>query len=45
VQDLVDFIVAPILDHLDLPQDLMPRWGEARVNAKTERNDGFGQHD
>lgn len=45
IQDLVDFIVARILDHLDLPQDLMPRWGEARVNAKTERNDGFGQHD
>ncbi|MBQ0833689.1 flavin prenyltransferase UbiX [Marinobacter sp.] len=45
VQDLVDFIVARILDHLDLPQDLMPRWGEARVNAKVDRNDGFGQHD
>jgi 4-hydroxy-3-polyprenylbenzoate decarboxylase len=45
VLDLVDFIVARILDHLDLPQDLMPRWGEARVNAKTERDDGFGQHD
>lgn len=45
IQDLVDFIVARILDHLDLPQDLMPRWGEARVNARTERNDGFGQHD
>lgn len=28
VEDLVDFIVARILDQLDLPQDLMPRWGE-----------------
>jgi 4-hydroxy-3-polyprenylbenzoate decarboxylase len=27
IGDLVDFIVARILDHLDLPQDLMPRWG------------------
>ncbi|WP_320159704.1 MULTISPECIES: flavin prenyltransferase UbiX [unclassified Marinobacter] len=45
VEDLVDFIVARLLDHLDLPQDLMPRWGEARVNAKVDRNDGFGQQD
>jgi 4-hydroxy-3-polyprenylbenzoate decarboxylase len=45
VHDLVDFIVARILDHLDIPQDLMPRWGEGRVNAKVDRNDGFGQHD
>ncbi|MFC7295053.1 flavin prenyltransferase UbiX [Marinobacter aromaticivorans] len=45
VDDLVDFIVARILDHLDLPQDLMPRWGEARINAKRDRNDGFGQQD
>ncbi|MFT6102199.1 MAG: 4-hydroxy-3-polyprenylbenzoate decarboxylase [Candidatus Endobugula sp.] len=28
VEDLIDFIVARILDQLDLPQDLMPRWGE-----------------
>lgn len=27
VEDLVDFVVARILDHLDIPQDLMPRWG------------------
>ncbi|MCK0165588.1 flavin prenyltransferase UbiX [Marinobacter sp. S6332] len=45
VEDLVDFIVARILDHLDLPQDLMPRWGEARINSKVDRNDGFGQQD
>ena len=34
VEDLVDFIVARILDHLNLPQDLMPRWGEARAEDK-----------
>lgn len=28
LEDLVDFVVARILDHLGLPQDLMPRWGE-----------------
>ncbi|HNP26138.1 MAG TPA: flavin prenyltransferase UbiX [Nitrosomonas sp.] len=28
IQDLVDFIVARILDHLKLEQKLMPRWGE-----------------
>ncbi len=27
VQDLVDFVVARILDHLEIPQELMPRWG------------------
>ena len=34
IEDLVDFIVARILDHLNLPQDLMPRWGEARAEDK-----------
>ena len=34
VSDLVDFIVARLLDHLGLPQDLMPRWGEERAKAK-----------
>jgi 4-hydroxy-3-polyprenylbenzoate decarboxylase len=34
LEDLVDFIVARILDHLNLPQDLMPRWGEARAEDK-----------
>src|SRR5688500_19014083 len=28
VQDLVDFVVARILDHLDVAHALMPRWGE-----------------
>ena len=27
VDDLVDFVVARILNQLDLPQDLLPRWG------------------
>jgi 4-hydroxy-3-polyprenylbenzoate decarboxylase len=29
VDDLVDFMVARILDHLEVAQDLLPRWGEA----------------
>ena len=28
VKDMVDFIVARILDQLSIPQKLMPRWGE-----------------
>lgn len=28
INDLIDFVVARILDQLSLPQDLMPRWGE-----------------
>lgn len=28
VDDLVDFVVARILDQLGLPQQLLPRWGE-----------------
>ena len=27
VNDLVDFVVARILDHLDIENDLMKRWG------------------
>jgi len=27
IEDLVDFVVARVLDHLDLPQTLTPRWG------------------
>ncbi|WP_455385589.1 flavin prenyltransferase UbiX [Acidihalobacter prosperus] len=27
VDDLVDFMVARVLDHLDVPHRLMPRWG------------------
>lgn len=28
IDDLVDFMVARILDHLKIPQTLLPRWGE-----------------
>lgn len=30
IEDLVDFIVARILDQLGISQELMPRWGETR---------------
>jgi len=30
VEDLVDFIVARILDHLGVPHELMKRWGNER---------------
>lgn len=29
VQALVDFVVARVLDHLDIPQTLLQRWGES----------------
>ena len=29
IQDLVDFIVARILDHIGIEHELLPRWGEA----------------
>jgi 4-hydroxy-3-polyprenylbenzoate decarboxylase len=28
IEDLVDFVVARILDQLAVPHALMPRWGE-----------------
>ena len=28
VEDLVNFMVARVLDHLEVEQDLLPRWGE-----------------
>ena len=28
IDELVDFVVARILDHLDIPHDLLRRWGE-----------------
>ncbi|BCB28464.1 flavin prenyltransferase UbiX [Sulfurimicrobium lacus] len=31
VQDVVDFVVARILDHLGVPHQLMARWGEADI--------------
>jgi 4-hydroxy-3-polyprenylbenzoate decarboxylase len=34
VNDLVDFMVARILDHLDIPNDLTPRWGIDTLNQE-----------
>jgi len=28
VEDLVDYVVARVLDHLGVEQELMPKWGE-----------------
>lgn len=38
ISDLVDFIVARILDHLGVGQELIPRWGEgkAKHSARNE---------
>jgi flavin prenyltransferase len=33
VADLVDFVVARVLDQLHVPHDLVPRWGEARASS------------
>jgi len=33
VDDLVDFVVARILDQLAVPHALMARWGEAQAAA------------
>lgn len=38
VQDLVDFIVARILDHLEIPHQLMARWGD-NTNEKGGNSD------
>jgi len=34
INDLVDFVVARLLDHLGVDQKLMPRWGEERLARK-----------
>jgi 4-hydroxy-3-polyprenylbenzoate decarboxylase len=31
VEDLVDFVVARVLDHLSVPHQLIPRWGESQA--------------
>ncbi|MDQ4187921.1 flavin prenyltransferase UbiX, partial [Pseudomonas aeruginosa] len=31
VEDLVDFVVARILNTLGIPQDMLPRWGEQHL--------------
>ena len=40
VEDLVDFVVARILDHLDIAHDLVPRWGEASETDWEEKSNG-----
>jgi len=35
VAELVDFVVARVLDHLDIEQQLVPRWGTARDGQPT----------
>ncbi len=34
VGDLVDYVVARVLDHLGVDQSLMPRWGDANAAAR-----------
>ncbi len=35
VSDIIDFMVARVLDHLDIPHSIVPHWGETTVrNAK-----------
>jgi 4-hydroxy-3-polyprenylbenzoate decarboxylase len=33
LDDLVDYMVARVLDHLDVEHQLMPRWGEPESDA------------
>jgi 4-hydroxy-3-polyprenylbenzoate decarboxylase len=33
VEDLIDFMVARVLDHLGIPHRLAPRWGEGAESA------------
>ncbi len=37
IGDLVDFVVARILDHVGVPNTLIPRWGEARGALPIQR--------
>jgi 4-hydroxy-3-polyprenylbenzoate decarboxylase len=34
VEDLVDFMVARVLDHLDVAHDIGRRWGEAAADGE-----------
>ena len=38
IEDLVDFVVARILDHLQLPQNLVARWGYDHKQSETGSN-------
>ena len=33
IDDLIDFVVARILNLLDIPQDMLPRWGEHHLSS------------
>ena len=37
ITDLIDFVVARILDHLHIDHQLMLRWGEARIGKASSR--------
>ena len=37
VADIIDFVVARVLDHLAVPHDLVPRWGEAKAPGEVTR--------
>ena len=37
IDDVVDFVVARVLDHLGVPHALVPRWGDARETPMTRR--------
>jgi 4-hydroxy-3-polyprenylbenzoate decarboxylase len=39
IEDLIDFMVARILDHLHLPQNIMPRWGYAPAPVHSNSQD------
>lgn len=43
IEDLIDFIVARLMDHLGLPQTLMPQWGEERIRLKRAAGQGDDQ--
>ena len=43
LSDLVDFVVARVLDQLDLPHQLTPRWGAKSVLVKRLQRQGNGR--
>lgn len=42
LQDMIDFVVARILDHLDVAHTLIAKWGEAENHASTPSAKGEG---
>lgn len=42
LQDMIDFVVARILDHLDVAHTLIAKWGEAENHAPTPSAKGVG---